>query len=38
MGLFSRKKDIERLKASFGEQKDDSFNFELIEKYLSSVN
>ncbi len=31
---MSKKKDIERLKATYGELKDDSFNFELIEKYF----
>jgi DNA mismatch repair ATPase MutS len=29
-----KKKDIEHLKASFGKQKDDRYNFELIEKYF----
>ncbi len=33
--LFTRKnKDIERLKASFGNLKDEHFNFELIEQYF----
>jgi DNA mismatch repair ATPase MutS len=31
---MSKKKDIERIKTSFGKLKDDSFNFELIEKYF----
>ena len=33
--IFRRKKeDIVRLEASFGELKDDSYNFNLIEKYF----
>jgi hypothetical protein len=33
--MFDRKKKIgEALKESYGKQKDDSFNFELIEKYF----
>jgi len=32
--LMSKKKDIERIRTSFGKLKDDSFNFELIEKYF----
>lgn len=31
---MSKKKDIERIKTSFGKIKDDSFNFDLIEKYF----
>lgn len=31
---MSRKKNIEKLKASFGKLKDDRFNFGLIEKYF----
>lgn len=31
---MKRKKDIERLKDSFGKIKDESFNFDLIEKYF----
>jgi len=34
MILKRNKKDIERLKASFGEPKDDGFNFKLISKYF----
>ncbi len=30
---MGRKKDIERIEASFGSRKEDDFNFELIEKY-----
>ena len=29
-----KKKDIERLKTSFGKLKDDRYNFELIEQYF----
>ncbi len=31
-----KKKNIERLKSSFGEQKDDTFNFKLISKYFKN--
>jgi len=34
--LMSKKKDIERIRTSFGKLKDDSFNFELIEKYFKN--
>ncbi len=33
---MKKKKDLERLKTSFGELKDDGFNFELIEKYFKN--
>ena len=36
---FNRKKEInERLKQSFGKIKDDSFDFEMIEKYFRNKN
>ena len=36
MIFIRKKKDIERLKSSFGELKDDNFNFENIERYFLS--
>ena len=33
---MSKKKDIKRIKTSFGKLKDDNFNFELIEKYFKN--
>ncbi len=35
---MSKKKDIERLKSSFGELKDDRYNFDLIEEYFRNKN